>query len=743
MKEIELSKTLPYGILNWYPFQKGSVVGFWGNTPEGLEEEITSRGPVMSQEGPWDYIIAYRLLEEAKDPKKALEECKSCLKADGHLLLVCENRLGLHFFLGDKDPFTKRIFDGLENYRDYDRQELEERGGRCYARYEIESFLHQAGFVHTRGYSVLPGLEMPQQLYAWDYLPEENLAIRYTPLYHDPSAVFMREENIYESTVSNGMFHQMANAYLIDCALTDHFYEICHVTTSMDRGREHALATIIQRDGKVIKKAMYPQGNARIENLYRNSLALQERGFAIIPQKEVSAGTYEGWGLQGVVMPYHKAPTVIEYLRRLIFTDSESFITETCRFLDMILRSSKEGKRGEDPELGPIYQEVFLDLVPLNCFYENGTYLFYDQELCLEQYPIRVLLTRTIDMIYMGNKDMENLVPSSFFRKRYGLEQKIGRYRMMEEEFLATLRKQGELADYLTDHMADKRTLTGNRVKVAHGDKEYLTYFTNLFADIEEKSLYLFGSGRWAKRFFAEFGSEIPVEAILDNQTSNWGTTVEGVEVRNPDVLKNLAPERYKVIICVKYYESIVEQLKELGCRNYGIYDPRIEHAQPLAESRRIPSVSSSRSEKEKKPYEVGYVAGVFDLFHQGHLNLLKKAKEQCRYLIVGVVSDEQAGKDKARGPYVSEEERKEIVAACRYVDEAFVLPVFASATRDVYKKYHFDVQFSGSDYEQDSVWLKEQAWLRKQGSELVFFPYTQTVSSTKRKRDIEQDKQE
>jgi hypothetical protein len=73
-------------------------------------------------------------------------------------------------------------------------------------------------------------------------------------------------------------------------------------------------------------------------------------------------------------------------------------------------------------------------------------------------------------------------------------------------------------------------------------------------------------------------------------------------------------------------------------------------------------------------------------------------------------------------------------------VDEAFLLPVIASGIRDVYKKYHFDVQFSGSDYENDSGWLETQAWLRERGSDLVFFPYTKSTSSTKLKEAIQNE---
>jgi hypothetical protein len=71
-------------------------------------------------------------------------------------------------------------------------------------------------------------------------------------------------------------------------------------------------------------------------------------------------------------------------------------------------------------------------------------------------------------------------------------------------------------------------------------------------------------------------------------------------------------------------------------------------------------------------------------------------------------------------------------------VDEAVKLPLDFCGTRDMYKIYHFDVQFSGSDYVDDPYWLSEKAWLEENGSEMVFFPYTQSTSSTKLKDAIE-----
>ena len=78
------------------------------------------------------------------------------------------------------------------------------------------------------------------------------------------------------------------------------------------------------------------------------------------------------------------------------------------------------------------------------------------------------------------------------------------------------------------------------------------------------------------------------------------------------------------------------------------------------------------------------------------------------------------------------------MVRSCRFVDEAVEIPFIYQTTIEAFEKYHFDVQFSGSDYENNPEWLETKKWLREHGSDLVFFPYTQQTSSTKIKSLIE-----
>ncbi len=133
-----------------------------------------------------------------------------------------------------------------------------------------------------------------------------------------------------------------------------------------------------------------------------------------------------------------------------------------------------------------------------------------------------------------------------------------------------------------------------------------------------------------------------------------------------------------------------------------------------------------------------GYLSGTFDLFHVGHLNLLKRAREKCDYLIVGV---HESGSWKGRESIIPFEDRKRMIAACRYVDEVIDACVEDS---DAWEKRPFDRLFVGSDYEGTERFARYEEFFRDKGVEIVYFPYTQGVSSTQiRNRVVELYKNE
>lgn len=138
------------------------------------------------------------------------------------------------------------------------------------------------------------------------------------------------------------------------------------------------------------------------------------------------------------------------------------------------------------------------------------------------------------------------------------------------------------------------------------------------------------------------------------------------------------------------------------------------------------------------KKYKIGYTTGVFDMFHIGHLNIIRNAKEQCEYLIVGVSTDELVESYKHKSPIIPFHERIAIVEAIRYVDK--VVTQSTMNKFEAWEEYHFDVIFHGDDWKGSSLYNQIKSQLSSVGCEVVFLPHTEGTSSTELSKKLKND---
>ncbi|MGM0589739.1 MAG: adenylyltransferase/cytidyltransferase family protein [Bacteroidota bacterium] len=125
------------------------------------------------------------------------------------------------------------------------------------------------------------------------------------------------------------------------------------------------------------------------------------------------------------------------------------------------------------------------------------------------------------------------------------------------------------------------------------------------------------------------------------------------------------------------------------------------------------------------------YVIGVFDLFHRGHVELLRRSKELGKNLIVAINGDDMVASYK-RAPYFSEQDRLEIIKACRYVDEAFIIDGYDN--KQYLVDYDIDAIVHGDDWEKKSYMEQirvTEDFLNEYGIELVLLPYTEGISTS------------
>ncbi|MHA3702399.1 adenylyltransferase/cytidyltransferase family protein [Jatrophihabitans sp. YIM 134969] len=125
----------------------------------------------------------------------------------------------------------------------------------------------------------------------------------------------------------------------------------------------------------------------------------------------------------------------------------------------------------------------------------------------------------------------------------------------------------------------------------------------------------------------------------------------------------------------------------------------------------------------------IGYAPGAFDMFHVGHLNVVRNAAARCDCLVAGVVSDALVSAAKGRTPVIDERERLAVVAAIRYVDEAVLEDVPSKV--DMWHRLHFDVLFKGDDWKGTAMGDRLERDFAPWGVRIEYLPYTVHTSST------------
>lgn len=133
----------------------------------------------------------------------------------------------------------------------------------------------------------------------------------------------------------------------------------------------------------------------------------------------------------------------------------------------------------------------------------------------------------------------------------------------------------------------------------------------------------------------------------------------------------------------------------------------------------------------------IGYTTGVYDMFHVGHLNLLRNAKLECDYLIVGITTDELAEREKGIKPIIPFDERFAIVENIKFVDQA--VPQTTYDKFEAWNNLKFNIVFVGDDWKGTDKWNKLEDDFSKVGVKVQYFPYTKHTSSSKLRQVLEQ----
>lgn len=741
---------LPNGLLGWYPFQADSTILQIGSLFGAFTEMLSSRCKRITVvendsyrarmtkirlekldnlevvnksifeygrecRSRFDYVIF--VVDENIDviPDKEtyfeiIQVIRSILHAEGKLLMALPNRFGAKYFCGEPDPNTKLRFDGMTD---------NESGLYRFSRTDLLEFINSSGFCYSKIYYPMPDHWRTRLIYTENYRPGVDMREK-LDIYVDYKAERILDEPILvDHLLKNDEMPFFSNSFLIEAGNTP-CSNVVYSAISAERGRDKSFATNLYDNDIVKKIPLYPEGKAGIERLLNHTKELSDRGIPVLEMEEKNGAA---------IMTRIYKPSLSQYIRDEIKKDADVLIRLMDKLYEYILKSSEHisGEKNymrhwaPEAEWGVILKKAYIEMIPVNCFCDQGELLFYDQEFVKEDCPANYVLFRGLRDMYAFASEIEESVPLETLKSRYGLASTWKFYEQEEEMFQTELRRRNIYSGFYHWIRHYGNVMKENRRKIDMQNQEYHC-FDPLY-NLDGRRIVLFGSGKIADYYLSKYGREYMPIFIVDNDSDKWGSRKDGIEIKPPNALHKMLYGTYRVIIAIKDYEPIVKQLEEMGIKedSYRILSWEID---TLIAGKLSNTMSDGK-------YNIGYVTGVFDLFHIGHLNLLKNCRKRCHYLVAGVLTDELTEQDKAKKPFIPFEERVEIVKQCKYVDRVVPVDFHNTNKIDAWKELKYGCLFSGSDHEGQPYWSWLQKKLRTLGSELEFFPYTQSTSST------------
>lgn len=635
---------------------------------------------VQAMDEQYDYIVAFGSIEYAENPAAAINQWMQQLKPGGTLLLTADNRYGLKYFCGAKDPHTSCPFDGVNGYLG-----ILDGDGWCMSRKELLTAIEQAGIAQYQFYYPVPDSRMPQMIFSDGYMKGLNTAERLVDYNYEDKSMLGVEHRIFCEMIDSGALPFMANSFLVELTKEGKLSDIVYAVTTTDRGRIRGTATTIRSSGKVKKRALWPEGEENIQNLHEHTKELARRGVPIVPTELER----DSCGLV-LSMPYINKEGLSTVMKRLAVEDRERFIQIFDEIYGYLLAASdtledEVGMREDTEKIRENTEEIWKD-----------TEGIWEDKEEIDGEPVKMegdmedkagqRTEDSKDKAEQRAKDTEDRAGQREGNTEDRARQKMGnaKYRVLKKAYL-------DLAPCNCFYDKENGTL--------------LFYDQEFVLENCPAQFAMFRSLKYCYESAREMDREIPLKEMYKRY---------GIEKQMVEAFERKEAEFLQSVRNIEQYRRIFQW----ATPDYVRISKRISKMADLCGAK-----------EEPKPYRVGYVPGVFDLFHTGHLNLLERCKSRCTYLIVGVLTDELVEFYKGSKTVLSYEERARIIEALKIVDE--VIPVDFSNTDklDAWEQLHYDCHFSGDDHlhHWKDVWEE----LRKRGSNMEFFPYTQGISST------------
>ena len=467
--------SLRHSLLNWYEFRENARIlevgsGFGALTglllDRAEEVDAVEADPVRADaldirfrerknltvfrekidafrcEEPYDYIVLVDFFEEyTGNRRQLLSRLGGMLRSGGRLLLGIRSRNGIKYQAGAVDEYANR---SLPEYL----KEMPDPGNggelNLLTGPEAEELLEESGFAVINRLYPLPDLHVVHALYTDEWLPDRSVSDRV--ICYDALSDSLEEDPriLLEKAVREKRLPEAANAVLIEAVNASEEREtsekkVIYACSSTDRGREHGFSTILYSDGTAVKRSMYPEGEAFLEKTAEFSEELKARGLAVVPQQIVLRG-----GKKELQMPIQQLPSAADWIsvhaadREALLGILDTFYQDILRSSDTVQITDHEAEREwgyPAAQLGPVLAHGYLEMMPYNCFYDNGVLRYFDQEFDRQNCPAGYVMFRVLKYMWTFAPRTRQTVPPDELKERYGLTLPWRQYEQAEVLF--------------------------------------------------------------------------------------------------------------------------------------------------------------------------------------------------------------------------------------------------------------------------------------------------------------------
>lgn len=380
----------------------------------------------------FDYIVLLGLLELQKEPVSYLQNLKKWLLPTGKILLAVDNPYGAHFLAGGTDHLGRaKAFEMVNGW-----------GRQHFTRKQLIEVVESAGFAAWKVFYPVPDYHFTQVVYSDEYLPQSKLSERIVPFYRDNSTLVADERKILDAAVANGAFPFVANSFLVECSMDEKVSSVNYAAVTLERNEKQSCITKIYSDKSVSKEAVHREGIPNIERVAANITDLRAHGIETVECK------YE----DGVIkMPFCEAVLLSSILDDFIAKGKETFIALFEALYENILRSSEVvdfdknsllTEENQNWNWGPILKKCYFEMIPMNCFYDNSRFIYFDQEFVKDNFPAKYTLYRALRNTYIFNANAEKCVPLDEMKAHFHMEQIWDTLEKEDDAFLRDIRKE-------------------------------------------------------------------------------------------------------------------------------------------------------------------------------------------------------------------------------------------------------------------------------------------------------------